>query len=478
MDEFNDNENITNSQNETSSVGENACDGYDNGKGYDNDNGNAVKRNKPKWKFYNTRAYTVFCIVLALVLAFSCGFFTYRWSLGGRRRTINEIVDKIEKYSIKYSGQEISEHEQFNVMIWGLTEYDAYAEYLSPENYKKFLAEFTGNNADAGFSYDENRRIVFVIGNSPSYKAGLKAGDRIVAVKERDETEYTETTSYLELYTKLGSIKTGKIMLKVERQNVDGVLEFEVEKTSYTASYVEYFDNAKRMYFTSENSSILQPKEEDCADMLLPDDTAYINFIQFTGGAGEQLEYALDYMAQRGKSKLILDIRSNGGGDVTVMQKAVSLLVKAEGRFVASKVEYSDHYEYHYADSSKYKSNVKNLVVLASSGTASASETLLGALLSYGKNEKGNGFSYNDLVLTYNSKDDRNNYSTYGKGIMQTYYNLSNGGALKLTVAKVRWPDSQNTCIQGVGIVQTIPENCVAFGNEITRAVEILNAKN
>ena len=95
-------------------------------------------------------------------------------------------------------------------------------------------------------------------------------------------------------------------------------------------------------------------------------------------------------------------------------------------------------------------------------------------MISLGSVAGENGFSYSDVLVEYNK--ERGDYSTYGKGIMQTTYMLSTGGALKLTTAKIVWPDGE-TCIHGKGIAQTDEKNQINSENAITRALEILAAK-
>ena len=83
------------------------------------------------------------------------------------------------------------------------------------------------------------------------------------------------------------------------------------------------------------------------------------------------------------------------------------------------------------------------MCVLANENTASASECLLGVLVHYKELLK----SESDVIL---EKNAQNQYKTYGKGIMQTTYKLLSGGALKLTTAKIYWPDYKSS-IHGVG---------------------------
>jgi carboxyl-terminal processing protease len=101
--------------------------------------------------------------------------------------------------------------------------------------------------------------------------------------------------------------------------------------------------------------------------------------------------------------------------------------------------------------------------VLANENTASASECLLGVLVHYGDVLKNNS----DVILEMNEEGA---YRTYGKGIMQTTYMLLSGGALKLTTAKIYWPDGE-TSIHGVGFTDGTK---VGKGQSLTVALQKL----
>ena len=129
----------------------------------------------------------------------------------------------------------------------------------------------------------------------------------------------------------------------------------------------------------------------------------------------------------------------------------------------------------HFSTSkNNFRAWLKEISVIADSNTASASECLIGALMDYGgANFGGALFSSNMLVLT-DFIESRGYYSTYGKGIMQTTYQLASGGAFTLTTAEIFWPRTR-VCVQDVGIKTNNPKNQVDDEFAIARAVEILH---
>jgi carboxyl-terminal processing protease len=201
----------------------------------------------------------------------------------------------------------------------------------------------------------------------------------------------------------------------------------------------------------------------------LPNDVGYIKLDLFEGGVVSQFATALSYMFDSGKTKLILDLRDNGGGRVNILTQIASYLIYNEGKATSlvMKTEERSGSDNYYTVANNFDTRLQKLIVLANNNTASASECLIGALLCYGDNFDKNG---NDLVIEKNSQGIA---KTYGKGIMQTTYLLLNGGAFKLTTGRVLWPDGR--CIHGVGVIAT-GDNAVEKGFAVQRAIQIVNS--
>ena len=170
------------------------------------------------------------------------------------------------------------------------------------------------------------------------------------------------------------------------------------------------------------------------------------------------------------KKKLIVDLRSNGGGFMSIMGDVASHFVgvKNGSKVLCAKAVYKDgkvdKFTTPAVDYADY--GFEKIIFLANSNTASASEALIGACLDY---------DYKNVVrvvLSQTKKDEKYVYATYGKGIMQTTFENPFGkDAIKLTTAKIYWPVSE-VCIHGVGITK----NLQAFKDKIIEAPYIENA--
>lgn len=438
------------------------------------DNGGA-RYVAPK-KSFGKRLASVIVFLLFTFVVFTAGFFSYHFAENDTMRSLDEIIRIIDATAVDYTDKGVKNPDlAINYFVKSLLSYDEYAQYYGKAEFERIAEENEGHYSGFGMTFYNDGKNIYpvynVVGNSPAYRAGMKSDDVITGAKKSDETEFTEFENGSEMLEYLGEIKKNEeVTLRVSRGESE--LLFTLKRESYTASYVLYKDAEGSVSFTYDGDNLMT--EENAEDkMSLSPDVCYISLSAFEGEAAAQIKRALEIMNERGKSKMIFDLRHNGGGDMSVLTEIASYLVKADGRFVVTyingKNESSD-----VKTISRYYEHVKGITVLADSGTASASECLIGAMISLGSVAGENGFSYSDVLVEYNK--ERGDYSTYGKGIMQSTYMLSTGGALKLTTAKIVWPDGE-TCIHGKGIAQTDEKNQINSENAITRALEILAAK-
>lgn len=431
-------------------------------------------------KTRNDKVLICFVALFCAFILFFTGFFAGSCGNAATRKA-KEIIRLIDKYSVTVEG-DADKDEVARAIVSALLADDKYAVYYSKEEYARVLNEDKGVYAGAGFTFlsDENGNIAGdalygVQNNSPAFKAGVKAGDKIVAAKIATGGERREFADNAALVSFLSEVPAyTDITFYVLRYGELSEREFTFAKESYTTSYVNYYDCDDRMYFYSENAEKTQARvAAGEGKPELAGDTALIEFGAFEGDAAREFKTALDYMREKGKTKLVLDLRNNGGGLMTVLSDVASYLIynggksKSEIAVAISKDGGKDRY---YTSGNRYYDNVKKIAVIANANTASASECLIGALLYYG-GTGGAAFSEDNLVLTYNPA--RGDYSTYGKGIMQTTYTLATGGAFKLTTAYIYQPDGK-TCIHGTGITVSSELSRVADGDALSRAAATL----
>ncbi len=422
--------------------------------------------NNQKQMLMNKRIIKIFAIVLAFIVTFTAGYFSKYIFDNKKANLVSEVVKIIEKqgYVVDFKGvpKDISEEEYADTLV--KTFLDSYSAYYTKEEYENITNKRNGDMSGFGIGIVNSNLlspiIVSVELNSPADIAGLKAGDIVVSIEKDGVT--TSINNGAELSQNLtGNVGT-QLTLKVMRNGVVLDTPFTIIKSNYKKCYVEYIDNAQSMYFrTNEKGKFVKYEKPTNALDEMDNKTALIKLYQFEGDAGEQFQTAIEYMKERGRTKLILDLRDNTGGYMDVLTKvAGSLIINNNKKTLIAYSKGKSSEQSFYMDKTKNNDFFTNIVVLANKNTASASECLIGAMLHYGEN-----FSIDNLVVEGGK--------TFGKGIMQTTYMLSNGGALKLTTARIFQPD-KTTCIHGTGIVPDIQNQTQNSSATINRALDIL----
>ncbi len=449
-----------------------------------------MQEHKKERKF-NSKTLVAILMAVVLLVGFAFGYFFY--GLTNREyKKYNEILKLVKEQGIEMTtneyGEQLSSDEIAEILLNALLENDDYKEYYTEEELKALIQEKEGNFSGFGLSLGvvvsgetvvEDKYIAHVVGNSPAMKAGLKVGDIIIGAKIVDDNleQIPSVDNREQLIDLLNSIEESQsVVFAVQRGSK--TLNIIVQKAVYNASYVVYADNEEKVVIGENKSSDYVLEDERLDNLAL--DTSYIRLDEFNGDAHIQFERALKKAYAKNRSKIILDLRNNGGGRLDVMLSIASNLIYNNGQkksvvLVAkskSALENKERSEVYSTSNNNFDSRLKNLVVLANKNTASASECLINALIYYGRDDKdGNFTKANNLVI---SKSSDGTATTYGKGIMQTTFRLKTGGAVKLTTAKLYNPAGwESSCIHNKGF-DTVWNNRVEDANAIDRAVALL----
>lgn len=389
--------------------------------------------------------------VFVLAGGFFAGYFTCSSSLDDEVKSLIWAKDQIQ--SNYY--EEISDDEFYGAVFDGVNGLlDPYSGYLSAEQYADRLESSTGLLSGMGITFfvpvidgEEKLLILSVSGNSPAERAGVREGMFIEGFGLTEET-VEENSSYDDFVQFFSERPLGESFALLLEDGTDGERStVTLSREVFTENYVFYRSKDRAYNFTGEEALTLT--ESDNVLSGLDEDTAYIRLTQFNGGAAKQFAQAMNRFREEGRKNLILDLRNNGGGYLDIMCEISSYFCKnAEGdNPPVIRAEYrSGKEEIYYATANlwdSYFSEDSRIVVMADSGTASASECLLGAMIDYG------AIGYDDIWLSERDGEAR----TYGKGIMQMLFpHVFEEDAIALTVARIVWPVSGN-CIHGRGIL-------------------------
>lgn len=406
----------------------------------------------------NKVLYAAVAVLLALALlaaGFAAGFFTNSCSRSPAVRSYEWFLKTVDD-NYYYGNSDGFE----GMSLKGLAEkyLDRYSAYYTAEEFAAQQKSNAGSKSGLGISYSfiegKGIYIASVTGNSPAYKEGLRAGEILVSGSaggiRRDFTAADDFTAIV------GAAGEGEMSFTA----ADGDT-YTVSKSEYTASYAYMSTKSSSWIFGDAKGGGLSLYEKPSETPFLPEDIAYIQLSQFFGTAAEEFGVLVEKYNASGCTSLIIDLRSNGGGYVSVMQDIAGCFAGGEVKHaMLSRSKKGRTIGYNCARTPE-KQRVKKgtrVYVLANSGTASASEALIGAMICYG------ALDYSDIYLSDYSDEYLENIGsdltarTYGKGIMQsTFVNRSTGEALKLTTAQIYWPDGK-TCIHERGI--TAADGC------------------
>lgn len=327
------------------------------------------------------------------------------------------VLDEVyNKLAASYNG-EISKSDMIEGAKKGLTEAlgDKYTVYMSADTASDFYDDLHGNvGAGIGIEMglrDGYVRVLRTLPDNPARKVGILAGDIIYKVDDED----VYMLSSEEIAKKVRGEKGTEVKLTVVRDGEELSFTMKREEINNVSAYVEY--NGK---------------------------TAIVTVTRFDNDTGTMVQNFAKEFGDKGVKKVILDLRGNGGGYVSAAQDLLSLWIDGD----VAVMQKSRHYGDTDSKTSAGKAILKDMktVVLVNGTTASASEIVAGALQDY------------DKATVIGEK-------TYGKGVVQQLFNLSNGTLLKVTTAE--WHTPEGRSINGEGITPDI---------EVERSYDDINA--
>lgn len=282
---------------------------------------------------------------------------------------------------------------------------DIYTTYMTAEEADEYEAALHGDvGAGIGIEMglrDNYVRVIRTLPDNPAGKAGVKAGDIIYKID--DEEVYAESTD--SIASKLRGAAGTTVKLTVVRDGEEKSFTLTRETINNVSAYVDYDGS-----------------------------TAIITVTRFDSDTGTIVQKIVnEEFSKKGVKKVILDLRSNGGGYVSAAKDLLSLWIDGDPVLIQKSRNFSNTTT--FADRGQAKLANIPTVVLVNESTASASEIVAGALKDYEK-------------ATIIGK------TTFGKGVVQTLLDLSHGSMLKVTTA--RWYTPDGNTINGEGIAPDV----------------------
>lgn len=327
-------------------------------------------------------------------------------TIGGALQS-SELETKLKAIRKKIDANYKGEINEDNLKEYAIKGYvaglgDEYTQYFTKDEMKKFTEETEGEFVGIGVyitaNNDANRvEIVSDIKDSPAEKAGLQSGDLIKSV---DDIEYT--ASDLDKITQNIRGKAGtKVKIVIIRNNEEK--EYEIERASISIPSVE--------------------------SSMLENNVGYIYISTFSSNTSSEFKTAYNDLVSKGAKSLVIDLRNNVGG---LLEEALDIgdMLTDKGKVLLIQQDKNNTEEKTFSKEDKLVD--MNFVLLVNQYSASASEVLAGIV----KDDCDNG----TIVGT----------TTYGKGVVQTLYGLSDGSGIKITTNEYFSPNHNS--INKVGI--------------------------
>ena len=369
------------------------------------------------------RFYAIVAALAGLFICTGASAQSKNFTLGQWVEMHNAILKELSRSYVDSLEVGRIEREGMDAMLEALDPYTVYVPEEEQENFEMMLSSTYGGIGAVIYKPDVDGNVIInePYAGSPAARAGLVCGDEILTIDGLSTHGLDSQTSSDKMRGKPGTtvVFTVKKLRDGESWKAGDVIEVPVVRERIALPSIEY------------------------ADMLNERD-GYVLLSKFTDGVGQGIRDAYFKLKEKGMQRLVLDLRSNGGGLMNEAVNIVSLfvpkgsvVVTAKGRAPGSNVVYKTTTDPVDLDIP--------LVILVNSGSASASEIVSGALQDY------------DRATVIGTR-------TYGKGLVQSIRPLPYDGQLKVTTAKYYTPSGR--CVQAIdysnrnedGSVGHIPE--------------------
>ncbi len=302
-----------------------------------------------------------------------------------------EVVDKVSRYYVDSINEEEFVEE---TIVHMLHELDPHSSYISADELKEINEQMTGEFEGIGVSFnilDDTIFIVNTIQGGPSEKVGILAGDRIVKVGEENVAGIGITNAGVQ--KRLKGEKGTRVDVTVYRKTIDKNLDFTIIRDKIPVYSLD-------------------------ASYMIDDHIGYIKLSRFSRTTAEEFEEAVINLKKEGMEDLILDLSGNGGGYLRIAIELADQFLTGGRRIVYTegKVPRRD-----YVATGRGLLEEGKLVIMINEVSASASEIVSGAVQDW---DRG--------VLV--------GRRSFGKGLVQQPFRLSDGSEMRLTIARYYTP--------------------------------------
>jgi carboxyl-terminal processing protease len=357
-----------------------------------------MQQNQPR----STQTSWVTPITYAVVLLLGIGigiFLKGSFSIGFPTSDSSSAMDEIiELVKSKYVEQVNLDSTHTKLADFYLGQLDPHSVYIPPADVVEANEQLQPNYKGIGIEFQQFRDSVFVayvLPGGPAAKVGLKTGDILLTV---DDT------------------------VKLSGNKLDGeAIKRKIKGPADENLKLAVLRNQKKLTFNLVRASV--PVSPIDAAYMVSDTVGYIKIDKFADRTYEAFMQALEPLLKKGMKSLVIDLRGNGGGLLSEAVGIADELLAGNKLIVYTEGLHAPRVNYYSKREGLFETG--NITILMDETSASASEVLAGALQDW------------DRAKVVGRR-------SYGKGLVQQQFRLSNGGALRLTTAKYYTPLGRN----------------------------------
>jgi len=276
---------------------------------------------------------------------------------------------------------------------------DPHSTYISAKDVKEMNEPLNGNFEGIGVQFNLLRDSIIIIepiAGGPSEKVGIRAGDRILTINQEKVAGINISTSGVR--SRLMGAKGTKVIITVFRKGVKDILDFIIIRDKIPINSLD-------------------------ASYMLDKETGYVKLNKFAATTEKEFSEAVDSLKKKNMKNLILDLRQNGGGYMLAATALADKFFSDKKLLVYLSGRKTPRQDYKSVGNGSLSSS--RLIILTDEGSASASEILAGAIQDW---DRG-------IIM---------GRRTFGKGLVQNGFYLTDGSMIRLTIARYYTPTGRS----------------------------------
>jgi carboxyl-terminal processing protease len=348
--------------------------------------------------------YLPIWLALSMIAGMFLGIWLYMHASGnvpgsGRGSgKIDQVINYVQDNYVDTIGRERLEEKSINGLLESL---DPHSTYITAAEFHDANDPLLGSFEGIGVQFrieNDTVAVILPVANGPSEKLGIKAGDRIVRVDGKNIAGIKITNN--DVMRKLKGPKGTQVTVSIFRRGVKGLTDYTITR------------------------DVIPTYSMDIAYMPEPG-IGYIRLNNFSATTHEEVHNAIEQLKIDGMKKLVLDLRSNGGGYLTAAVDLADEFLPKGRQIVYTSGSHHSREDFYSDGKGLFEDGP--LLIMIDEFTASAAEIVTGAIQD---NDRG-------VVIGRRS---------FGKGLVQEQLNMKDGSAVRLTVARYYTPSGR--CIQ------------------------------